>query len=186
MLVDLATFHQKSLQRKGIFFSYIGPFSQNLLVEMGDILKQKMKLRHASPQTILKVFSMVVEQTQNIIYYSTGDAESTGLPYHNSLNTGTLAVGFDKGQYFVLCGNLVSTSAVGRLDLILESLQDLSAEELKELYKTKRREGPDILSKGAGLGFIEMARKASKVIEHRFDEIDEQYTFFTISAQVQE
>jgi hypothetical protein len=43
---------------------------------------------------------------------------------------------------------------------------------------------PEEGSKGAGLGIIEIARRASKPIEFDFTEVDGDYTFFTLKASV--
>ena len=50
-------------------------------------------------------------------------------------------------------------------DVLEASLVDLSMKdqkELRELYKKRLREGPPEDSSGAGLGFIEMARRVKK------------------------
>ena len=61
---------KNDLGKRGIFFCFSGPVSQDLLVEIGSTLKQKMKLEEASNSTVIRVFSMVVEKAQNIIHYS--------------------------------------------------------------------------------------------------------------------
>lgn len=175
--------YRSDLQKKGVFFGFSGPLTQDLLVEMGDILKQKMKGRKASSPTILKVFSMVVEQSQNIIHYSAEKAKK--FPYEEQdLSTGMIAVGYEEGEYFVTCGNLVENSEVQRLAQMLDQLGEMDKGQLKEFYKLQRRKDPDQRSKGAGLGFIEMARKASRPIRYEFEPVDEKYTFFSVNAHV--
>ena len=58
----------------------------------------------------------------------------------------------------------------------------MSADELKIFYKEKLKSKPDMSSNNAGLGLIEMARKASKPIEYRIDDADEKISFFSIKA----
>ncbi|MDM8569587.1 DUF6272 family protein, partial [Thiotrichales bacterium HSG1] len=58
------------LNQQGMFFCFGGPISQELMVGIGDSLKNKMKFDDADSKTIVKVFSMFVEQSQNIIHYS--------------------------------------------------------------------------------------------------------------------
>jgi hypothetical protein len=68
MLDNLYHF-KRELSDRGIFFCFSGPVSQELLVEIGTTLRQKMELEDTSTSTVLKVFSMLVEQTQNIRHY---------------------------------------------------------------------------------------------------------------------
>ena len=174
---------KRSQKEGGVIFEFSGPFSQSLLAEMGDLLKHKMKLESASTQTILKVFSMVVEQAQNIIHYS---AEKLGAKSNKTpdLSTGMIVVGRHADQYFVNCGNLVSNEDVAHIAKKLELVQKMNGEELKQYYKEQRRLDPDRKSKGAGLGFIEMARKSSTPIDFSFEPFDGEYSFFTVNTEV--
>jgi hypothetical protein len=60
----------------------------------------------------------------------------------------------------------------------------MSKDELKALYKEQLRAAPEEGSKGAGLGFMEIARRASKPIEFDFTEIDANYVFFALKATI--
>ena len=52
----------------------------------------------------------------------------------------------------------------------LNALQSMSQEEIKAAYKTQLRSENEAGSKGAGLGFLTVARDASEPIEFHFDE----------------
>ncbi len=60
----------------------------------------------------------------------------------------------------------------------------MSKDELKEYYKAQRRKSPEEGSKGAGLGFIDMAKKASEPIEFDFKPIDEKVSFFSLKTVI--
>ena len=49
----------------------------------------------------------------------------------------------------------------------------MNKEELRALYKEQLRAEPEEGSKGAGLGFMEIARRASKPIEFDFTDVDD-------------
>ena len=59
----------------------------------------------------------------------------------------------------------------------------MSKEELRALYKEQLRADPEEGSKGAGLGFMEIARRASKPIEFDFTDLGD-YTFFALKATI--
>jgi hypothetical protein len=182
MLENLYNF-KKELNKRGIFFCFSGPISQDLLVEIGDTLKNKMKLEDTSSSTILKVFSMFVEQTQNIIHYS-AEKISNKPEETTELSSGIIVVGYENDHYFVLCGNMIDNESVKTLHEQLTTLQNMNKDELKRYYKEQRRKGTPETSKGAGLGFIELARKAVKPIEFNFQEVDDKFSFFSLKTVI--
>ena len=168
-----------SLDKKGIFLYFYGPVSQELLVQLGGMLKQKMKTAEVKSNTILKVFSMLVEQAQNVIHYaSAGDAENA--PEAENSRQGALAVGYDGEDFFVASGNEVEQAEVGAIREKLEKIRVMDRDQLKALYKEIRRSEITENSKGAGLGLVEMARHADKPIEYEFTPLNDQVSFFTL------
>ncbi|MEN8220491.1 MAG: SiaB family protein kinase [Pseudomonadota bacterium] len=170
------------LDTQGILFSFSGPISQTLLLEMGDTLRNKMTLEKATPSITLKVFSMLVEQTQNIIHYSA--EKRTPLHSKEAVSDGIIVVGYENGRYYVLCGNQVHNNKVNRITNELTQLQNMDKEALKDYYKEQRRKVPHADSQGAGLGFIEMARRSVTPIEFNFQKVDDKFYFFSLKTSV--
>jgi hypothetical protein len=73
---------------------------------------------------------------------------------------------------------------VPRLHARLTRIREMSKDELKALYKEQLRADPEEGSKGAGLGFMEIARRASKPLEFDFTEIDANFVFFALKATI--
>jgi len=167
----------------GVFLSFSGLMSQDLMVEMGEIVKTKMKLEGASISTILKVFSILVELNQNIIHYSAERLTSATRPTENG-GCGLIAIGQEMGHYFLLSGNLIEVEKVERLEQRLTWLNQLNSDDLKRYYKESRKKTPDQDSKGAGLGFIEVARKTSRPLEFDFQPIDARMSFFSLKTTI--
>ncbi|PIE89767.1 MAG: hypothetical protein CR997_09435 [Acidobacteria bacterium] len=168
----------------GILSCFVGPFTQELIAELGSSLRDSMKENQESSSYVVKVFSVVVELSQNILHYSseTEIIESSDPP--ESLPMGMLAAGKQDSKYFVLSGNLLKKEKAESLVNYLEELNMLDKQELRKLYNKKRRLGPSEGSKGAGLGFIEMARKASSPLEYSVHMVDENHSFFSIKVLV--
>ncbi len=133
MLKDLYEF-KEDLGKRGIFFCLSGPISQNLVAEIGTTLEQHMTMGEAGKPTVLRVFSTVVENAQNIMRYSDEREEDLSL--------GIIAVGYENNHYFVLCGNMVENNKIGKLRENLTKLQNMEKDELKKYYRKKRRKGP--------------------------------------------
>lgn len=182
MLDNLYSF-KTELNRRGIFFCFSGPLSQELLVEIGDTLRNKMKQEEASSSTILKVFSVFVEQAQNIIHYSAEriPPESSDNP---PLSSGIIVVGSEDQHYYVLCGNLIVNEAVATLREQLTRLQQMNKDELKRYYKEQRKKDAPESSKGAGLGFIELARHSVTPLEFNFQQVDDNFSFFSLKTAI--
>ncbi len=83
-----------------------------------------------------------------------------------------------------MSGNMIYNHTVPKLREKLVALSEMDKAELKKYYKQCLKEGPGEGSKGAGLGFIEMAKKASRPIEFDFKKIDEKYSFFSVKIVI--
>lgn len=147
----------------GILFYYTGDFSQNVIGAMSDALKEQLDAASISGPARRKVFSTFVEMAQNIMHYANDDA--TG-----GLKLGALAVGRHDGKFYVQCGNPVRLDHVERLRAKLEPLRSMSLDEIKAAYREQLRNdahAQDTVSRGAGLGFLTVARESSEPIEYQ-------------------
>lgn len=170
--------------KEGVVFCYSGYMTESILLSIGSAIKQKLAKNKTDKNITKSVFSVFVEQVQNIIRYSrekdpADENEDSGLSY------GLLMVGCDKnGNYFVSCGNLVEEKDVDRLTRNLTYVQSLNPEQLKALHKeTLRGDAPEY-SKGAGVGFIDIARHAKRGFEFGFTSYSDGYAFFSIKAHI--
>lgn len=174
---------KKSLDDKGIMVSFSGFVSEGILFSLGEALKQKMTFDDTDTNTAKKVFSIFIEQAQNVIRYSSDRLEGD-IGRKVELGSGTITVGRDVNKFFIVCSNTVDAADVPLLRERLEILKTLDKEGLKAYYKEKLREEPEAQSKGATIGLIEIARRASEPIEFDFEEIDEESSFFCLKAYI--
>jgi uncharacterized protein DUF6272 len=178
-----------TLHRHGVIFAYSGYVTEPVLSGVGEALKQKLTIDDADTKTLRSVFAVFVEQMQNIIRYSAEMAQSTPPPASDAgalmeIRYGILTIGKEGNDYVVCAGNLVRKSDAERLRARLSKIRDMSKEELKALYKERLRGDPEEGSKGAGLGFMEIARRASKPIEFDFADVDQDHAFFALKASI--
>jgi len=181
MIKSYYTF-QQNLEREGIMFSFVGPVSHNVVEGVGTVLRNKMQIEAVSTNVSLKVFSIFIEQIQNVIRYSADRIPEDDLD--SEISFGMLIVGEKDDQYFLVGGNRVSQEQKDRLEGSLYKISKMDKDQLKQYYKEQRKADPSEYSKGAGLGFIEMARKASEPIKYNFERIDEENYYFTIESIV--
>ena len=93
-------------------------------------------------------------------------------------------VGYEDQHYYVLCGNLIDNEAVSTLREQLTKLQQMNKDELKRYYKEQRKQEAHESSKGAGLGFIELARQSITPVEFNFQQVDNNYSFFSLKTAI--
>jgi len=181
----LANFHEFkiSLLQQGSFFCFDGPMSQELMVGIGDALRSKMQLEKVDNSTITKVFAMYIEQTQNIIHYSAEKIPANKR--QTEFSNGIVKVGYNNKQHYVICGNLINNESADFICKQLTKLQKMNKDELKSYYKEQRRKNKNnYASKGAGLGFIELARKSVNPIEFEVKKVDDNFSFFSLKTVV--
>lgn len=171
------------LNQKGIIFCFSGPVSQDVIEGIGGTLKQKMEIEDTDLNTSQKVFSVFVEQMQNIVNYS-ADRVIHEDRQEGEIRLGVLIVGKEEGSFYVLCGNKINRELAGSIRGQLETIAGMDKDELKKLYRERRKSAPQTEEKGTGLGFIDIARKASQPIEFDFMPVDDDFVFFTIKAVI--
>lgn len=175
------------LLSQGIVFAYSGYVTESILSGVGDALKQKLAIEDADTKTVRSVFAVFVEQMQNIIRYSVerishpDELQITGA---SDLRYGILTIGQEGSDYVVHAGNMINAADVARMKEWLGEIRGMNRDELKTAYKEQLRNGPSAHSKGAGIGFIEIARRASKPIEFDFMEVDGELAFFALKATI--
>lgn len=176
--------YKRYFYNDGVIFSFSGPISEGILFALGDALKTKLSFEDTDANTIKRVFSVFVEQVQNIIRYSIERVDSIKEDAMYALRSGIIIVGVLEGRFYVGCGNIVRSDDVPDLRERLEILQKLNKDELRAYYREKLKEEVNSWDKNANLGLIEIARRSSTPIEFDFLDIDEEKAFFCIKSYI--
>lgn len=152
--------------------------SQEILVDLGSMIKSSLNLQS---QKIKKVFAVFIELAQNILHYS---VERKVDARGNEGGVGIIQTTEENEIFYVSAGNMVKTSQVEKIKKNCEYVNSLSKDDLKIYYKVKlnKPRPTEEGSKGAGVGFIDIARKCDGPLEYKFNKVDEEHTFFTLSV----
>ena len=172
------------LHERGVIFCYSGYVTEPVVTGIGEALKRKLELEDTDTKTMRSVFAIFVEQMQNIVRYSAEREGQGPEDPKTEIRYGVLSIGLENDKLFVACGNKIHRQDVERLNSRLAELRTADRDSLKDLYKKKLREPTEETSKGAGLGFIEIARRASEIIDFDFMDLDDNYAFFCLKAYV--
>jgi hypothetical protein len=83
-----------------------------------------------------------------------------------------------------MSGNPIRKSNVKGLDDKLQHINSLDKDGLKDLYKEIIKNTTISEKGGAGLGFVDMARKSGGKLEFEFPEMSADYCFFCLKVNV--
>ncbi|AFV98099.1 MULTISPECIES: SiaB family protein kinase [unclassified Sulfuricurvum] len=172
---------KEMIESKNVIFCYNGYLSQEIIVAVSSMIKGKLSSDETKMGISQKVLYMFVEQAQNITRYSPDQIQN---PDQASMSYGSVAIGTEDDKFYIMCSNRIEKTKVAALKEKLDVISSMSPDELKALYKEKMRSEAEEGSKGASVGFIEMARKSSEPIEFDFLEDDETYDTFTLKVVI--
>ena len=177
-LLDL----QKTLQGYGVMINFSGRFTQAIIEQLGDAVKKYLETEATSQNDTYNVFSVFIEQTQNIRNY--GEQKRCSPFGERVMNSGIVAIGKSAAGYFVSSGNIVENADIRQLTSMLDEISELDKAGLKKRYKEQLRKETPPGSTGAGLGLIDMARRASGPLRYSFTPVEENLSFFTLIVSI--
>ena len=178
--------YHKMLRENMITLVYSGPLWAEVIGGVAGTLKKRFEFDELPLETSQEVFSVFVEQMNNMLMYSTENTQF-GKPdeLHSEVPKGTFIMGTRGKEYFIQTGNMMRNEFVDAVKNKIDYLNTLDKTELRKYYNEQMRgepENPE--SKGAGLGLIEISRRISSKIEYEFTPFDEDYTFFTMYVTI--
>ncbi|ONG58878.1 hypothetical protein BKE38_01345 [Pseudoroseomonas deserti] len=181
MLAQQYTAFHQAIRENGIILSFSGFVSEKVMFSLGEVLRARMQQEETDTGIAKRVFSIFVEQAQNVIRYSANRIAKEPTP---PLSAGMIIVGIEEGRFFVVCGNEVLRRDVPVLQGRLDLLAGMNAEELKAHYRVKLKEPPEEGSLGGSIGLIEIVRRASAPVEFDFQDVGADLSFFCLKAYI--
>lgn len=175
---DLGTiqrFHNAMLD-EDVILAYEGEINKNIthaftsMAERGFIkANQSEYVRHK------RLYHIMVECLQNICKHS---KDVIIDEQKERLGSGIVIVMKNESGYEMLTGNRIEVEDASKLTSLLSSLNNMTAEEIREHYKNNLKQNQLSDRGGAGLGFIDIIKKTGNAIEYSFETIDSSSVFF--------
>ncbi|MBM7559525.1 SiaB family protein kinase [Marinitoga litoralis] len=172
---------KKKIAESNIIMSFIGPFSQGIIEEIGKALREYMKKDKNLNAPENNIFSVFIEQSQNIKNYEKILTEDEKKHFFSE---SILLIGKSEQKYFICSGNIIKKEDVENLKDYINNINSLSKDEIKLLYKRKLKENIKSDNNGAGLGFLEIAKRTSDKIKYDFIKLDEKYYYFILIIKI--
>jgi hypothetical protein len=167
-----------------IVMSFKGTFAQPIIVEIGNTIRNKIapqQTESVPARTLLmkKIFAVFIELSQNILFYS---AEKEIDEYGKECGVGILVVSEQNTSYCVSSGNQILRADEERIVRRLNAVSNLSKDDMKTMYNEQRKLPRTAEGRGAGLGMLDIARRADLPIECASIPLSDQHSLLMISA----
>jgi len=157
-----------------IMVCFNGPINAALIEEIGRALRDYLNHQQEQPSAVADIFAVYIEMTQNIRRYADQHPELAGAA------SAAIVVSREDGHYVVSAGNVVNPEDGRELLKRVDELAAMDRNELKAFFKAQLRQPREILNGSAGLGLIDMARKASRPLVATVREMDGQRSFLSL------
>lgn len=165
--------------QKNLILVYEGEFTQEITKAVLAMAERNLEAFGEDSNIKRKVFNVMVECLQNICKHSDSTEDVTGLN-----KKAIFMIGKVDSEYFITSGNTMYTKKVNELAERLEKINNLDKEGLKTLYKDIIKNGSISDKGGAGLGFVDMARKSGNKLFFDFEPINDELTFFSLQTTI--
>ena len=170
---------------RNIILDFQGAISQDMLVGMAELLKNKSSLDNNSPFA-KKLFSIFVEMAQNIAFYSAERVRIKNQKSSQEVGAGIIVVTEENKCYTITSGNLINQMNIPNLTEHCQKINNLDKDSLKLLFKDKIKSSRKAGEKGAGVGLIDVVRKSGHPIQFGITPVDNINSFLVLSVKLKE
>ncbi len=170
----------KTMKEQKVQLVYEGEITHQITKAFTSLTETNMQLDEESHSTQKKVFHVMVECLQNLGKHAdcldNSDKQKDGR--------GIFLVSKNDESYTITTGNVLNKNKVPEMTEVLEKINSLDKDGLKQLYKHQIKEGRLSHKGGAGLGFIDMAKKTGNKLNYNFLTINDEYSFFVLTSKI--
>gem|GEM_PF-101434 len=168
------------MKRNKIHLAYEGEITHQITKAFTSLTENNMAKEEDYASVQKKVFHVMVECLQNISKH----AENRHHIVTSKDGRGIFMISKGESEYNVTTGNTIPNDKVEELQKMLENINSLDKEGLNKLYKQQMKEGRLSDRGGAGLGFIDIARKTGEKLIFCFLPVDETKSFFVLTSTI--
>ncbi len=155
-----------------LMVSHFGEFSQDLVNSLSEGSEYSMLNKGAKKSLTKRMFSVLIEGLQNLRLH--GERDNSGR------QIGHLLITEKKGTYYVSIGNVCKISSKEGLETLLEKLNAMSNQDVKDYYMMVLSNGIMSDKGGAGLGFITIKLKSQSKLIYSFEPLNDSLCYFSI------
>jgi hypothetical protein len=170
---------RNEFDKSGIMMCFNGPFSHSIIEETGKAMRNHLVAENIAQAAVLDVFAVYIELAQNVRNYLSVRSISP-LEAMSSI----IAIAKQGEKYAVSSGNMILNSDGDVLLTRINEINSMTPEEQKRRYREVLRRDTVPGALGAGLGFLEIAKRTSEKMVCSIRTVDDTYSFFTLTALI--
>ena len=169
----------RTMMSQNLILVYQGDFTQESTKSILSMAERNLDSSGEESSIKRKVFNVMVEALQNIVKHS-DELVDGQIRSHAAI----FLIGKESNRYCIMTGNPIRKENVSKLKDALDRINSLDKDGLKDLYKEIIKNTTISDKGGAGLGFVDMARKSGEKLEFEFPEMNTEYCFFCLKVNV--
>ncbi len=170
----------KSMKENKVQLVYEGEITHQITKAFTSLTETNMQLDEESHATQKKVFHVMVECLQNVGKHADCLDSKDGVKD----GRGIFLLSKNDEEYSITTGNVLVKSKVAEMTEALDQINSLDKDGLKQLYKQQIKEGRLSHKGGAGLGFIDIAKKTGSKLYYSFLSINDEFSFFVLTSKI--
>src|ERR1035437_6842681 len=151
MVLDIYGFYDK-MEQNNIMLSFKGDITSDLLTSILQIMESKLDNWQEEPKVKKKVYNVLVECLQNLYHHM----DEMTPDQQDKIRSAIFMIGKMEIGYSIITGNYIRNEKIPSLKKLLDDINILSKEELKEYYKAVLNNGEMSTKGGGGLGMIDI------------------------------
>ena len=168
------SFNKKS---ENVIVSHTGYINDKVIAEKGELIRE---IFNDNIHLSRKIFSIYMELIQNIYYYS---SEKTVLN-NKKYSVGSVRIIKENSYYIIQSCNLTENNFVHNIQSKFPLINSLNKERLRKLKIEQRRKPQEELSKGAGIGLIQIAIISENPLKIFFETKNNTQSYYNIHVKV--
>ncbi len=164
----------KTMSDNDLSIIYEGQFDQEITKAVLAMVEKNFSNDGIDELTKKRIFNIMVEILQNICKHQASSGDEPAI----------FLVGKEDKDFAVISGNSLQNENRERLKGILDHINTHDKDGLKILYKEAKLKSVISDVGGAGLGFIDIARKSGNKLSYCLVKLDEDKSFFIFKAVI--
>jgi hypothetical protein len=171
---------ERLMADNNVYLLWCGHISTDVEKEVLSFTETKLVEEDVELNLRRRVFSILVEILENVSKYNPGKEEE------EQFGMTVAIIRMEDEVYTITTGNLIRNKDVGDLKGKLDIINENDKFGLKELFrKSLSLLTPNSTSTG-NMGLIDMARKSGSKLVYQFEQINDLYSYYTLSVKVED
>lgn len=173
---------KKITEEEGIvFLVYSGFLSHTLISSMTEVLEKEATMNGIGMGESTSIYTIFIELAQNMMNYS----KTKQIDSNAFRSEGLIWVAKNEQQlgYYVQSRNVIDIHDKEKIEPKLAEILTMDNDAMKQRYRELRKSGRDAHSKGGGIGFYEIAKRATSV-SFSFEPLNDSKFYFNFRANI--